>query len=326
MIHNKSIAVSIIIPVYNVEKYLGNCLESLTQQTLNNIEIILINDCSTDNSEAIILTYKEKDSRIVYLKQETNQGQGYARNYGIKEAKGEYILFVDSDDYIKTNATESLYSKAKELNLDVLEADFYRVFPDKTLEQKNAPLEKVLSGEDYFETIPYTVGVIWNKLWRTQFLRDHNLYFVKEIFEDVIYLSEAMKYAKRVYRLDYAFYYYIIRDNSTMTSEVSKKHLICQMKLIERLETSHHEAQGRSGNNQRLKLLLYAFSGLANYIVNFKPSNEEIEIKREAKKFLNKKIKAFRPKIFGCTKLGTVQKTLLYISPYLMSFVLRKIK
>lgn len=324
---NKNIFVSIIVPVYNVEKYLAKCLDSLIGQTLNNIEIILVNDCSTDESEAIILEYQKKDARVVYLKQRENQGQGLARNYAIKEAKGEYILFVDSDDFIALTAVEVLYKKSKELKLDILEANYFKVFPNHNTEQKNEVFEEVLTGNEYFEKIPFTVGVIWNKLWRKTFLLENKLTFNKQIFEDVIFISEAVLVAKRVFRIDYSFYYYMIRENSTMTSTVALKHIDSQVRLVKFLETSYKLNKDELGSSQRLKLLLYSFSNLATFIGGFEPKNElESNLKIEAKNVLKKKHKLYRNEIFSCNKLGFKQKLLLFVSPYLMSFVLNKIK
>lgn len=324
---NDDVFVSIIVPIYNVENYLAKCLDSLINQSLNNIEIILINDCSTDESEAIILKYQKRDNRIVYLKQKENQGQGLARNYAINKAKGEYILFVDSDDYIALTAAEVLYKKSKELNLDILEANYFKVFNTNTIEQKNEVFKKVLTGNEYFEKIPFTVGVIWNKLWRKTFLLENKLKFAKQIFEDVIFISEAALLANRVFRIDYSFYYYMIRENSTMTSKVALKHIDSQVKLVKFLETSYNSNKAELGSNQRLKLLLYSFSSLATFIKGFKPSNKnEIDIKINAKRLLKNKHRLFKQEIFKCNKLGIKQKILLYISPYLMSFVLRKIK
>lgn len=324
---NNDVFVSIIVPVYNVEKYLAKCLDSLIGQTLNNIEIILVDDCSTDESEAIILEYQKKDARVVYLKQKENQGQGLARNYAIKEAKGEYILFVDSDDFIALTAVEVLYEKSKELKLDILEANYFKVLPNHNTEQKNEVFEEVLTGNEYFEKIPFTVGVIWNKLWRKTFLLENKLTFAKQIFEDVIFISEAALVAKRVFRIDYSFYYYVIRENSTMTSTVAVKHVDSQVRLVKFLEVSYKSNKGELGSSQRLKLLLYSFSSLATFIVGFKPKNElESNLKLEAKNVLQNKHKLYKSKIFSCNKLGVKQKILLFISPYLMSFVLNKLK
>ena len=112
--------ISIIIPVYNVEKYLRECLDSCINQTLEDIEIICVDDCSTDNSYKILEEYQQKDSRIKVFKQETNRKQGAARNRGLEIATGEYIWFVDSDDYIDTKACQILYDTIKKFDVDML--------------------------------------------------------------------------------------------------------------------------------------------------------------------------------------------------------------
>lgn len=112
--------ISIIIPVYNVEKYLAECLDSCINQTLEDIEIICVDDCSTDNSYKILKEYQQKDSRIKIFRQEENKKQGVARNKGLEIATGEYIWFVDSDDYIDTKACQILYDAIKEFNVDML--------------------------------------------------------------------------------------------------------------------------------------------------------------------------------------------------------------
>ncbi|MBQ3367611.1 glycosyltransferase family 2 protein [bacterium] len=112
--------ISIIIPVYNVEIYLRECLDSCVNQTLEDIEIICVDDCSTDNSYEILEEYQQKDSRIKIFKQERNNKQGAARNKGLEVATGEYIWFVDSDDYIDTKACQILYNAIKEFGVDML--------------------------------------------------------------------------------------------------------------------------------------------------------------------------------------------------------------
>ena len=112
--------ISIIVPVYNSEKYLKDCLDSCISQTLSDIEIICVDDCSTDNSLEILEEYKTKDSRVKVFYHETNKKQGAARNTGIKNAAGEYIWFIDSDDFIDKNACQLLYDTIKKHNVDLL--------------------------------------------------------------------------------------------------------------------------------------------------------------------------------------------------------------
>ena len=117
--------VSIIIPTYNVEMYLVECMESVVRQTLKDIEIICINDGSTDGSLEILKSYAEKDDRIIIVDKE-NGGYGIAMNIGLEKATGEYIGIVEPDDYVPVNMYEDLYEIAKENNLDFVKADFYR--------------------------------------------------------------------------------------------------------------------------------------------------------------------------------------------------------
>ena len=125
--------VSVIIPVYNVEKYLPKCLESVTAQTYANLEIICVNDGSPDNSSAILEEYAKKDGRIIIINQE-NTGLSGARNTGIRAASGEYIVFVDSDDWIDAETVETAVSKAE--NADTVMWGYVREFADKSLEKK----------------------------------------------------------------------------------------------------------------------------------------------------------------------------------------------
>ena len=119
------IKVSIIVPFYNVENYIEKCLQSLVNQTLEDIEILLVNDGSKDRSEEIAKQFIEKyPNKIIYLEKE-NGGLSDARNYAIPHAKGEYIAFLDSDDYVETNMYEEMYNKAKKEDLDYVECDFF---------------------------------------------------------------------------------------------------------------------------------------------------------------------------------------------------------
>ena len=119
------IDISIIVPIYNAEKYLNKCLESLTKQTKKELEFILINDGSTDKTEEIIKEYQDK--RIKYFKNK-NQGIGKTRNFGISKSSGKYLMFVDSDDYLEKDACEILYKKISKEGADLAICDFYKVY------------------------------------------------------------------------------------------------------------------------------------------------------------------------------------------------------
>ena len=119
--------ISVIVPIYNASRYLNKCLDSLVNQTKKELEFILINDGSTDNSESIIKSYNDK--RIKYFKR-SNHGIGKTRNFGINNASGKYIMFLDSDDYLEENACEVLFNKALKEDSDLIVFDFYRVEND----------------------------------------------------------------------------------------------------------------------------------------------------------------------------------------------------
>lgn len=126
------IKISVIVPVYNVENYLRECLESIINQTLKEIEILCIDDCSTDNSYSILEEYAKKDNRIILIKNLENKGGGYNRNIGIKEARGEYISFIDSDDYVLKDYLENLYNTAKKYNSDIVNTLNIKTYIEET--------------------------------------------------------------------------------------------------------------------------------------------------------------------------------------------------
>ena len=130
--------VSIIVPVYNVEKYLKECLESIANQTIHeDIEAIIVNDGSTDNSQHIIEEYVNKYPKVFQSHIKKNGGQGDARNYGIKYATGEYLSFVDSDDVIRCDMCEKMYEKAKQEGYDIVMCDIQWFYEDERREEKN---------------------------------------------------------------------------------------------------------------------------------------------------------------------------------------------
>ena len=123
--------ISIIVPIYNAEKYINKCVDSLLRQTKKEIEFILINDGSTDNTDSLLREYKDK--RIKYFKNK-NQGIGKTRNFGIDKAKGKYLMFIDSDDYIEKDACEKLFNKAENSKLDLVVCNFYKVYDNGEVE------------------------------------------------------------------------------------------------------------------------------------------------------------------------------------------------
>lgn len=201
--------VSIIVPIYNVEKYLERCIDSLIGQTLNDIQIILVNDGSTDNSGKIAKEYAVKhQDKIIYLEKE-NGGLSDARNYGLPYATGEYIAFLDSDDYIEKEAYHEMYEKAKTTNADYVECDFLWEYPDKIRRDKR------VEYKNKKEMLAFVRVVAWNKLIKREIIEANNLKFPKGLrYEDVEFTYELIPHLNKVSYIDKCFIHYTQRENS----------------------------------------------------------------------------------------------------------------
>lgn len=209
---------SIIVPVYNVEKYLPKCLESLIKQTLKDIEIICVNDGSMDNSLAILKEFASKDSRIRII---DNQHQGVAktRNAGIEQSTGEYIGFVDSDDYIDIDFFEKLYNSATKSNSDIAIAsilkhkNFFNIYNAKYTKEETAITiqDKIKLCEDKKHFFFYA----WNKIYHSGFIKENNIKFSEgQIYEDVMFAIKALYYSNKIISVYGTKYHYIEHENS----------------------------------------------------------------------------------------------------------------
>ena len=185
--------VSIIVPIYNVEKYLEKCLESLVNQTLDDIQIILVNDGTKDNSGEIAKQYQEKHpNKIIYLEKE-NGGLSDARNYGIPYATGEYVAFLDSDDYVELNLYEEMYNLAQKEKSDMVECDFIWEYPNESKRDTG------LIYEDRKEMLEKVRVVAWNKLIKREILEKHQIRFPKGYrYEDVEFTYKLLPYLEKV--------------------------------------------------------------------------------------------------------------------------------
>ncbi len=213
--------ISIIVPIYNAEKYLSKCINSLINQTKKEIEIILINDGSTDRSEEIINNYR--DERIKYFKNE-NQGIGKTRNFGIEKATGKYLMFVDSDDYLKEDACEILFKKAEKEKLDLVICNYYKV--DEETDKKEIIEIKEFKNtklKDNKELLLNVNLAPWNKLYKRDLIKKNKIKFVENLkYEDAPFVVETMDKAKRIGQVTEALNYYVIHKNSETTIRDNK--------------------------------------------------------------------------------------------------------
>ena len=221
------VLVSIIVPVFNTEKYLKKCLESLINQSLKDIEILCVNDGSTDNSLAILEEYRNKDSRIKIFNQE-NKKQGAARNLGQKNATGEYIGFVDSDDWVDLNYFEKLYNSAKENDADIALATNVRIGNGKTKKRLEIIEQQIaISLDDKFSLTKQAKNPCpTNKIYKTSLLNDNNITWPENVYcEDKIFFFFSVYFANKIVSVPNIYYYYYRNPNSTVNT-CSKKHTI----------------------------------------------------------------------------------------------------
>ena len=236
--------VSIIVPVYNVENYIERCLNSLVNQTFKDIEIITINDGSTDKSLELLNKYAKEDIRISVIDL-GDEGVSYCRNLGIEKANGKYIMFVDSDDWIDSSMVEVMYKKAEENKLDLVMCSYIREFKDHSKEKifnlpeeiiykedkvKNellrklvGPVKEELSNPEMLDAL----GTVWGKLYRTDILKENKIKFVdlKEIgsAEDTLFNIFTFNYLKKVMFLNKPMYHYWRDNPKSVTSQYNSK-------------------------------------------------------------------------------------------------------
>ena len=213
--------VSIIVPVYGVEKYIDKCLNSLVNQTLDDIEIIMVNDGTKDNSQKIIDKYVKKYPNKVKSFIKENGGQGSARNYGLKMATGEYIGYVDSDDYIELDMYEKLYNKAKENNLDIVICGNYNV--SENYKNKKVDLEFIKYDDNKINALLGKKSVC-NKIYKRNIVE--NLEFRSKVwYEDFDFSIKAICNAKKIDYVNEPLYDYLIREGSTMNNSNVERNL-----------------------------------------------------------------------------------------------------
>ncbi len=220
--------VSVIVPVYNVETYLPFCLESLLNQSLEDIEVIAVNDGSADESGNILAKYRDSDKRLVVVNQK-NKGLSAARNAGLERAQGEYVLFVDGDDFIEKDTCRILYEKARQQELDILVFGRY-------LERKNGIVKDSVywkAEQEYIPGLVYLEQALYkekftasacNKMYNRNFLQQYHLCFWEGIlYEDLYFLIQCLFYAQRVAIVDCLFYHYIQDRSDSIINTIKKR-------------------------------------------------------------------------------------------------------
>ena len=209
--------ISVIVPFYNVEGYIEKCLETLVNQTFQDIEIILVNDGSKDRSEEIAKKFANRyENKIVYLEKE-NGGLSSARNFGLAHARGEYVAFVDSDDYIEKNMYEKMYNLIIKERSDMVECDFYWEYPNK----KKIDTGKLYNNKN--QMLENVRVVAWNKLIKKEIIDKHGIEFPNGYqYEDVEFTYKLIPYLEKVSFLKEPMVHYIQRTKSISNSQNEK--------------------------------------------------------------------------------------------------------
>ena len=214
---------SIIVPVYGVEKDIDKCLNSLVKQSLKEIEVIVVNDGTKDNSQKIVDKYVKKypDKIKSYIKE--NGGQGSARNYGLKKASGEYIGYVDSDDFVEKDMYKKLYNKAKENNYDIVVCGNYNVSED----YQNKNIDAFINNYNTdLENIFFGKMAVWNKIYKRDILIKNKLEFKEKVwYEDLAFTLKAIMNSNTFAFIDEPLYDYLIREGSTMNNSNVQRNL-----------------------------------------------------------------------------------------------------
>ena len=240
--------ISVIVPVYNVEKYLDRCVQSIVEQTYSNLEIILVDDGSPDNCGAMCDAWAEKDSRIKVIHQK-NGGLSAARNAGVAAATGEYLAFMDSDDYIRADMYQLLYDRLFADGSDMAACGVEMVFEDGSTKSLTRTGSCVLTNEEAMEQIiteNWLKQPVWYKLYKTELVRDL-LFPVGKYHEDVFWSYQAVARARCVSVFDTPCYFYTQRSGSIMGQSYSIKRM-----------------DGLEAKQQRLEYLKIYYPTLAN--------------------------------------------------------------
>ncbi len=267
--------VSLIVPIYNSSEYLNKCIDSLLNQTLKDIEIILINDGSTDKSEKIIKSYNDK--RIKYISKK-NEGIGKTRNRGIKEATGEFIAFVDSDDYLNEHFCEYMYKKAHNDNCELVICNFFedrgnlygikfKDFEDTSLKENPDLLNNINLGP-------------CNKLYFLDMLKKNNIYFEENLkYEDAPFVVKTIKTAKKIGKINDYLTYYVIHENSETTTRDNRI-----FDILEICKIIINELNDKTYKKQLTSLI-------AMILLDYCAQQRYIKDRKKRKEFINKSYK-----------------------------------
>lgn len=347
---------SIIIPVYNTEKYLKECIDSILNQNYSDFEIILVNDGSKDNSKKICEEYSKKDSRIIFFDKE-NEGVSLTRNFGITKARGKYITFIDADDWLEKEAYYKIFNileKNQDVDLFIYNFNYYK---DSKIENKCAPetffveneeikkVQATLLNPNYFSLTKFNtkfkgLAYPWNKIFKRSIIVDNNLQFRiinrKAVYEDLLFVYEYLQYSNKVYFLKEELYNYRVVGESA-SNKYNEEIVNINNELFDNLLNLDKNNMEEEFFKQSfyVRVINNFYLSLNSYFYNKKNLNKVRDKIKSVKKLLNEKIynEAFqRIKIdllSGNLKIVTILVKfkmfyLLYIYCKFIEFIVKK--
>lgn len=223
--------ISVIVPVYNVEKYLTECIESIRSQSLEDLEIICVNDGSTDNSLDILNNFAKQDKRIIVINK-TNSGYGHTMNMGLNAATGEYIGIIESDDFADKNMFEDLYKLAKDNDADIAKGDWFNYWSKNKFARKNNRISSAkafqLTNSKKDKSLLRINPSVWSAVYKREFLNKYNIRFLETpgaSYQDLAFSFKVFALAERVILTDKAYLYY--RQDNMNSSVKSKTKIYC---------------------------------------------------------------------------------------------------
>ena len=256
--------VSIVVPVYNVEKYLQSCIDSLVSQTYLNLEIILVDDASTDNCPAICDEAARKDGRIKVI-HKNNGGAASARNAGLNIVTGDYVCFVDSDDYVENKYIQRLVNVLEQENADAAVCGFWYLYRDHLEKKGFSGIHTVMNQTDYLQRFltDWTCGLIWNKIFRKETLKDVRFTEGHKI-DDEFFTYKVIMNCKRVVLFEDPLYYYRMRATSVMSASSTYEERL----LLDKIEYTQERFENVI--NRYPQLTQAYLEDLANSLIRFK--------------------------------------------------------
>ena len=307
--------ISIIINTYNSEKYIKKCLDSIVNQTYKNLEILIINDGSTDNTLSICESYNDKRIRIINQK---NKGISLSRNVGIDNFKGEYVFFVDSDDYIEPDTIEYLYNLCKKYDVEMAICRSMEVYDYETKITNKEENVDIISGLDVVKKILLNLernGNIWGKLMKRDLIKQAK--FQDRIMDDVPVVYKLVLNLKKIAYSNQNKYYYFRHPNSLLTSRNLSYSIDCYKSMLERYDYLKEKYPNMIENDICILWIIVILYGHNNEDLN--KYLDEVNAKKLFKKRFT--IKVISSKLKRKDKIKIV---LFRISPKLYSFIIRK--